>query len=96
MELKPLDKHCYDLSQIIYRGDMDSDCHKAAEWLHIASGIKAVTFDGTKFDDDIGYCGSVDEYLSAESDFTQAFVSSASHDAGATGSSIICQNVAHS
>ncbi len=74
MTLKPLDKHCYDLSQIIYRGDEDSDYHKVAEWLHIASGVKAVAFDGTKFDDDIGYCGSADEYLSAESELAQEFV----------------------
>ena len=41
MKLKTLDKHCYDLSQIIYRGNMGSGYHKAAEWLHIASGIEA-------------------------------------------------------
>ena len=74
MTLKPLDKHCYDLSQIIYRGDMASYYNKAAEWLHIASGIGGIAFDGAKFDDNIGYCGSADEYLFAESDLAQAFV----------------------
>ena len=74
MKLKPLDKHCYDLSQIIYRGDLTLDYHRAAEWLHIASGIEAVAFDGTKFDDDVGWCGNADQYLSAQSELAQTFV----------------------
>lgn len=75
MTLKPLDKHCYDLSQIIYYDDdVPSDYHKSAEWLRIASGIETVAFDGAKFDNTVGYCGSADEYLFAESKLAQAFV----------------------
>lgn len=64
MKLKELDHHCGVLCELIIKGT--EYFIDRVEWkqplinLKIASGLKSLDYDATRFDDSIGWCGLAD------------------------------------
>lgn len=73
--LKPLQVHAYYLAKAIISINGQSmeyvDVH---DWLLLASGIDEITFDVTKYDTCLQYCGRAAEYEYRKEELTEEFV----------------------
>ena len=57
--LKPINQHCYDLAHGL---EQISQENTAYDWLEIASAVKNVEIDITRFDSAFGWCSEADHY----------------------------------
>jgi hypothetical protein len=57
--LKPISQHCYDLARGL---EQISQGNPSFDWLEIASAIKNVDIDLTRFDNAFGWCSDADHY----------------------------------
>lgn len=72
--MKEISQHCSDLSKLISGYEPNIEWPNQFEWLNIASGIKKVEFDITRFDTCYGYCSDADHWHGAREELLEMYI----------------------
>jgi hypothetical protein len=72
--MKDISEHCSDISKFISGYEPDIEWPNQFEWLNIASGIKKIEFDISRFDTSYGYCSNADQWHGAREELLEKYI----------------------
>lgn len=72
--MKDIDEHCSNLSMLVSGYEPEIEWLHQSEWLSVASGIKRVEIDISRFDTSFGWCRNADQWTFAREELLGKYI----------------------